>query len=51
VLRIVKKPLPGGGFTFERSDIYHGTKVIFVPFTSTEGTRHSVDTSGAGSGQ
>ena len=51
VLRIVKKPLAGGGFTFERSDIYHGTKVIFVPFTSTEGARHNVDTSGAGSGQ
>ena len=51
VLRIVKKPLAGGGFTFERSDIYRGAKVIFVPFTSTEGTRHGVDTSGAGSGQ
>ena len=51
VLRIVKRPLPGGGFAFERSDIYHGRKVIFVPFTSTGGSRHSLDDSGAGAGQ
>ena len=51
VLRIVKRPVPGGGFTFERSDIYHGSKVIFVPFTSTGGVRHSLGDSGIGTGQ
>jgi protein-L-isoaspartate(D-aspartate) O-methyltransferase len=43
VLKIVKKALPGGGFSFERSDIYHGRKVIFVPFTSHGGKAHSLD--------
>lgn len=51
VLRIVKHPVPGGGFTFERSDIYHGSKVIFVPFTSADGVRHSLGDSGIGTGQ
>jgi protein-L-isoaspartate(D-aspartate) O-methyltransferase len=50
VLKIVKRPLPGGGFSFERSDIYHGRKVIFVPFTSTKGKAHSLDDS-SGKGQ
>ena len=40
VLRIVKRPLPGGGFAFDRSDIFSGRKVIFVPFTTTGGSRH-----------
>jgi protein-L-isoaspartate(D-aspartate) O-methyltransferase len=48
VLRIVKRPAPGGGFAFERSDIYRGRKVIFVPFTSQGGARHSLDDSGSG---
>jgi len=43
VLKVVKRPLPGGGFSFERSDIYHGRKVIFVPFTSDKGSAHSLD--------
>ncbi|HUX42517.1 MAG TPA: protein-L-isoaspartate(D-aspartate) O-methyltransferase [Rectinemataceae bacterium] len=43
VLKVVKKPLPGGGFSFERSDIYHGRKVIFVPFTSDKGKVHSLN--------
>ncbi len=48
VLKVVKKPLPGGGFDFERSDIYHGRKVIFVPFTSGKGKAHSLkDAAGA----
>ena len=51
VLRIVKKPAPGGGFTFERRDIYRGRKVIFVPFTSQGGARHSLEDSGTGGGQ
>jgi protein-L-isoaspartate(D-aspartate) O-methyltransferase len=51
VLRIVKRPAPGGGFTFERRDIYRGRKVIFVPFTSQGGARHSLEDSGKGGGQ
>ncbi len=51
VLRIVKRPAPGGGFTFERSDIYRGRKVIFVPFTSSGGSRYSLDDSGSGGGE
>jgi protein-L-isoaspartate(D-aspartate) O-methyltransferase len=51
VLRIVKKPAPGGGFTFERRDIYRGRKVIFVPFTSQGGARHSLEDSGTGAGR
>jgi protein-L-isoaspartate(D-aspartate) O-methyltransferase len=51
VLRVVKRPAPGGGFTFERSDIYRGRKVIFVPFTSGSGSRHSLDDSGGGKGR
>jgi protein-L-isoaspartate(D-aspartate) O-methyltransferase len=51
MLRIVKRPAPGGGFVFERSDIYRGRKVIFVPFTSPGGARHSLEDSGIGSGQ
>ncbi len=43
VLKVVKKSLPGGGFSFERSDIYHGRKVIFVPFTAQSGKAHSLD--------
>ena len=48
VLRIVKRPAPGGGFAFERSDIYRGRKVIFVPFTAKGGARHSLDDSSMG---
>jgi protein-L-isoaspartate(D-aspartate) O-methyltransferase len=48
VLRVVKRPLPGGGFAFERSDIYRGRKVVFVPFTSQGGSRHSLDDASAG---
>jgi protein-L-isoaspartate(D-aspartate) O-methyltransferase len=51
VLRIVKRPVPGGGFAFERSDIYHGSKVIFVPFTASGGSRHSLDDSTVGAGR
>ncbi len=51
VLRIVKRPAPGGGFTFERSDLYRGRKVVFVPFTSQGGARHSLDDTNAGGGQ
>lgn len=43
VLRIVKRPTAEGGFSFERSDIYHGRKVVFVPFTSEGGKAHSLD--------
>jgi protein-L-isoaspartate(D-aspartate) O-methyltransferase len=49
VLRVVKKVLPDGSFAFERSDIYHGRKVIFVPFTSSGGGVHKlIDGKGAG---
>ncbi len=51
VLRIVKRPAPGGGFTFERSDLYRGRKVVFVPFTAQGGARHSLDDTSAGGGQ
>jgi protein-L-isoaspartate(D-aspartate) O-methyltransferase len=51
VLKIVKKPLPGGGFTFERSDVFRGRKVIFVPFTAQGGARHSLDDTGTGDAQ
>ena len=51
VLKIVKRPRPGGGFTFERSDIYHGSKVMFVPFTSQGGARHSLGDTGSEAGQ
>jgi protein-L-isoaspartate(D-aspartate) O-methyltransferase len=33
VLKIVKKEKPDGLITVERSDIYHGSIVNFVPFT------------------
>ncbi len=43
VLKVVKKVLPDGSFAFERSDIYHGRKVIFVPFTSSGGGVHKLN--------
>ncbi|HUX37745.1 MAG TPA: protein-L-isoaspartate(D-aspartate) O-methyltransferase [Rectinemataceae bacterium] len=46
VLKVVKRQLPGGGYSFERSDIYHGRKVIFVPFTSSGGRVHALDDAG-----
>jgi protein-L-isoaspartate(D-aspartate) O-methyltransferase len=42
VLRIVKKQNPDGTFTFERTDIYRGRKVIFVPFTAPKGGVHNL---------
>ncbi len=37
VLRIVKHVMPDGSVRLEREDIYHGSTVIFVPFTSRSG--------------
>jgi protein-L-isoaspartate(D-aspartate) O-methyltransferase len=37
VLKIVKHVLPDGSVHLEREDIYHGSTVIFVPFTSRSG--------------
>ena len=48
MLRIMKKRLPGGGFKFERSDLFKGRKVIFVPFTSGPGASHNLDDGSAG---
>jgi protein-L-isoaspartate(D-aspartate) O-methyltransferase len=48
ILKIVKLPSPDGGFTFTRQDIYHGKKVIFVPFTSDRGKAHSLEDSSEG---
>lgn len=37
VLKITKQVQPDGSFNFVREDIYHGRKVIFVPFTGGPG--------------
>jgi len=37
VLKISKEVQADGSVTFKREDIYHGRKVIFVPFTSEQG--------------
>jgi protein-L-isoaspartate(D-aspartate) O-methyltransferase len=37
ILKITKKVLADGSVTFTREDIYHGKKVIFVPFTAGQG--------------
>ena len=37
VLKITKEVLADGSINFKREDIYHGLKVIFVPFTSNNG--------------
>ncbi|HTP59122.1 MAG TPA: protein-L-isoaspartate O-methyltransferase, partial [Spirochaetia bacterium] len=37
ILRIVKHVAPDGSVHLEREDIYHGSTVIFVPFTSRSG--------------
>lgn len=37
VLKISKEVLADGSVTFTREDIYHGRKVIFVPFTAGQG--------------
>jgi protein-L-isoaspartate(D-aspartate) O-methyltransferase len=42
LLKIVKRPLPDGGFAFDRSDIMKGRRVFFVPFTATQGGVHSL---------
>lgn len=49
LLKIVKRPLPDGGFAFDRSDIMKGRRVFFVPFTAEQGGVHSLgDAEGAG---
>ncbi len=35
VLKITKEVQPDGSITFVREDIYHGRKIIFVPFTGS----------------
>lgn len=40
LLKITKEVLADGSVNFKREDIYHGKKVIFVPFTAGEGTTH-----------
>jgi protein-L-isoaspartate(D-aspartate) O-methyltransferase len=37
ILRIVKHVTPDGSVRLEREDIYHGSTVIFVPFTARSG--------------
>ncbi|MDE2001803.1 MAG: protein-L-isoaspartate(D-aspartate) O-methyltransferase [Patescibacteria group bacterium] len=37
ILKITKTVLADGSVTFTREDIYHGKKVIFVPFTAAQG--------------
>jgi protein-L-isoaspartate(D-aspartate) O-methyltransferase len=37
VLKISKEVLADGSVTFKREDIYHGRKVVFVPFTAGQG--------------
>ncbi len=41
VLKITKEVASDGSITFKREDIYHGKKVIFVPFTAGQGQIHS----------
>lgn len=41
VLKITKTVEPDGSVTLSREDIYHGRKVIFVPFTAGHGAVHS----------
>jgi len=38
VLKISKQVSTDGSITYTREDIYHGRKVVFVPFTSGQGT-------------
>lgn len=51
ILKIVKVPAPGGGFTFTRQDIYHGKRVKFVPFTSDQGGAHNLGDAGPEAGK
>jgi protein-L-isoaspartate(D-aspartate) O-methyltransferase len=37
ILKITKTVLADGSVTFTREDIYHGKKVVFVPFTAGQG--------------
>jgi protein-L-isoaspartate(D-aspartate) O-methyltransferase len=37
ILKISKEVMDDGSVNFKREDIYHGRKVIFVPFTSEQG--------------
>jgi len=37
ILRIVKHVAPDGAVSLEREDIYHGSTIIFVPFTARSG--------------
>jgi protein-L-isoaspartate(D-aspartate) O-methyltransferase len=37
ILKITKKVLADGSIIFTREDIYHGKKVVFVPFTAGQG--------------
>lgn len=43
VMKVTKKMNPDGSTTLEREDIFHGRKVIFVPFTAEKGGVHSLE--------
>jgi len=43
ILKITKEVISDGSVAFKREDIYHGRKVIFVPFTAGQGL-HSTTT-------
>jgi protein-L-isoaspartate(D-aspartate) O-methyltransferase len=43
VLKVTKRINPDGSVELDREDIFHGRRVIFVPFTTGEGGVHSLD--------
>ena len=38
-LKVTKQQAADGSISIARSDIYHGGRVVFVPFTRLEGAR------------
>jgi protein-L-isoaspartate(D-aspartate) O-methyltransferase len=43
VLKVTKRVNPDGSVELDREDIFHGRRVIFVPFTTGEGGVHSLE--------